>query len=588
MEIITKQQFSAAAALDKVKFHFLSSVLMQILKIKDLNMLYDTIHTLDGVAFIDGVLKELDIKIDIHPHDLKNIPQQGAFIAVANHPYGALDGLIMMSLLAKARPDFKMMANQLLMRVPNLQELLIPVNPFREQNKGSVAGLRESLKQLHNDMPIGVFPAGEVASFKFSSSSVADPEWHSSIERLIHRAKVPVLPIYFSGGNSLAFNVLGLLHPLLRTAQLPAQLINKQGKTVKVRIGKPISYNELHAFPEQELLRYVRAKTYMLGTSFQQEQLPVLQRLKKYAAPEAVIAETPAAVIARELDALDKSALLVKYNHLEVYLAKQEAVPHVVREIGRLREITFRAVGEGTNKAIDLDKYDEYYHHLFIYDRKAQLLVGAYRLGKGNSIYKKYGKKGFYLHSLFKMSGKMAPTLKVSLELGRSFVRQEYQRQPLPLLLLWKGISAFLEKKQSYRYLIGPVSISNLFSSASKMLMVDFITTHFYDLELAKHVRARKQFRYRFSKEQYEQVVKNQVSSIETLEKLIADIDPAHATLPVLLKKYLKQNARIISFNIDPKFSNSLDGFMVMDVSTLPATTSRMLERYATEQKGEA
>ncbi|MDX5481049.1 MAG: lysophospholipid acyltransferase family protein [Hymenobacteraceae bacterium] len=583
MEIISNQQFSTAVALDKFKARFLSPLLMQFLRLKDLNELYAAIHTYEGVRFVDEMLQELEITIDLDPQDLRNIPASGGFIAVANHPYGALDGLILMKLFATARPDFKMMANHLLMRVPNLQSLLIPVNPFREQKQGSIAGLRESLRQLHNDMPIGIFPAGEVASFKFGSSSVVDPQWHSSVERLIHSAKVPVVPVYFSGGNSFAFSLLGYLHPLLRTAQLPAQLMNKQGKTVKVRIGKPIPYKDLHAFPKNDLLRFVRAKTYALGSAYKQEQQSILQRLKKYTTPEAIVAETDRQLILQELAALPDSALLFRYNHLEVYLATQEQVPHVVRELGRLRELTFRAVGEGTNKATDLDKYDTYYHHLFIFDRQAQLLIGAYRVGKGKAIYKKFGKRGFYLHSLFKMSDGFVPTLKASLELGRSFVRQEYQRQPLPLLLLWKGISTFLEQKENYRYLIGAVSISNLFSNTSKMLMVDFITSHFYDLELSRNVRARKQFRYRFSREHYEQMLHQGLHNIDSLEKLVTEIDPRHSALPVLLKKYLKQNARIIGFNIDPKFSNALDGFMVMDVANMPSTTARMLERYASQ-----
>lgn len=585
MEIISNQQFSSAVALGRLRAQFLSPMLMQFLKIKELNKLYASIHTHQGVQFVDEVLRELNISIEVEPQDLKNIPATGGFIALANHPYGALDGLILMKLLGQARPDFKMMANHLLMRVPNIQHLLIPVNPFREQKSGSIAGLREALRQLHNDMPIGIFPAGEVASFKFGNNEVVDPAWHNSVERLVHRAKVPVVPIYFSGCNSMAFSLLGYLHPLLRTAQLPAQLLNKQGRTIKVRIGKPVPYKDLHAFPEGDLLRYVRAKTYALGSAYKQEQQSVLQRLKKYTAPEEVVAETDAALILSDLDNLPASAQLFRYNHLEVYLAQQEQVPNVVRELGRLREITYRAVGEGTNKSIDLDKYDKYYHHLFLFDRKAGQLVGAYRVGKGKAIYKEYGKRGFYLHSLFKMRDEFVPTLKASLELGRSFVRQEYQRQPLPLLLLWKGISTFLEQKEQYRFLIGPVSISNMFSNTSKMLMVDFITSHFYDLNLARHVRARKAFRYRFSREQYEKMLNQNLHNIDSLEKLVTEIDPKHNALPVLLKKYLKQNARIIGFNIDPKFSNALDGFMVLDVTNMPATTSRMLERYASQME---
>ncbi|MFT2011221.1 lysophospholipid acyltransferase family protein [Pontibacter sp. 13R65] len=582
IEIINKNQFSAAAALDKFKASFLSPWLMQVLRIKSLNQLYASAHTYSGFEFVEEILKRLDITIEIHPKDLQHIPASGAFMAIANHPFGALDGLIMLKLLGKARPDFKLIANHLLSQVPNLQEVVLPVNPFQDAKKSSYAGIRGALRQLHNDMPVGVFPAGEVSSFQVQSSGITDPAWHASIGRLVSMAKMPVVPIFFSGHNSLSFNLTGLLHPLLRTAQLPAQLLNKQGQTIQVRIGKPIMPKELLALDQPQILPYLRAKTYALGATLQEEEKTLLQLVSKKSMPAPIAPEVDPELILKEIDSLRNSARLVQYKHLEVYLASEQEVPHVVKEIGRLREITFRAAGEGTQKATDLDEYDTYYHHLFLFDRQASKLVGAYRLGKGKFILKKYGKKGFYLHSLFKMKKGFVPTLKASLELGRAFVRQEYQRQPLPLLLLWKGIATYLENKLSYRYLIGSVSISNQFTPISKMLMVDYITSHYYDLELAALVQARKKFRYRFSKEHYEQVLNQNVNSLDSLEKLVTYLDPEQKTLPVLLKKYLQQNARIIGFNIDPQFSNSLDGFIVMDVTTLPATTARLLERYST------
>ncbi|TXK52182.1 GNAT family N-acetyltransferase [Pontibacter qinzhouensis] len=587
IEIISKNQVSAAAALDKFKVSFLSPWLMQVLQIKSLNELYASAHTLDGFTFVEEILKRLSIQVEIHPQDLQHIPATGAFIAVANHPYGALDGLLMLKLLGTARPDFKLMANHLLQQVPNLLDVLLPVNAMQDTKKSSFSGVRTALRQLHNDMPVGIFPAGEVSSFHWQTSAVSDPAWHPSVGKLVQLAKVPVLPVYFSGHNGLTFSLAGLLHPLLRTAQLPAQLLNKQGQKVLVRIGKPIYGKEIQALSPTQLLPYLRAKTYALGACLRDEEKEILQRLSSTVQPAPVVAETDQELLYQEISNLRPSAKLVQYKHLEVYMAVQQEVPHVVNEIGRLRELTFRAAGEGTNLAIDLDEYDRYYHHLFLYDQKARKLVGAYRLGKGKFILKKFGKKGFYLHSLFKMKKGFVPTLKNSLELGRAFVRQEYQRQPLPLLLLWKGIATYLENKLSYRYLIGSVSISDQFSSMSKMLMVDFITTHYYDLELAALVQARKKFRYRFSKEHYETVLNQNVSSIDSLEKLVSYLDPKQRTLPVLLKKYLQQNARIIGFNIDPKFSNSLDGFMVMDVTTLPATTARLLERYTSSNSEE-
>ncbi|MCC9137853.1 lysophospholipid acyltransferase family protein [Pontibacter silvestris] len=584
MEIITNQQQFTSASLSKLKATYLSPLLMQFLKLKDLNQLYSTINAYEGLQFVDEVLNQFDIKLDVHPHDLANIPATGGFITVANHPYGTLDGLILMKLFAHTRPDFKIMANHQLMQVSNLHKLLVSVNPLKQQHlDSSISSLEESLRQLQNDMPLGIFPAGEPASYKAGASQAADSQWHSSIEHLIHKAKVHVIPVYISGDTSLSSSMLGYLNPLLRTAQLPAQLMSKKGKTIKVHIGEPIAYNKLHAFPENQLLEYVRAKTYALGKDFNKEQANVLQQLESYTVPEVVVAEIDKKVILKELSLLPESAKLFVHQNMEVYIASQEQAPNIVQELGRLRELSLRAIGEGTNKAIDQDEYDAYYQHLFLYDRDARLIVGAYRLGKGKSIYKKYGKQGFYLHSLFKMKDKLVPTLKASVEIGRSFVREEYVSEPLPLLLLWKGITTYLEKRPSYRYLIGSVNISNTFTNTSKMQLVDLITSHFYDLKLAKYVQTRKSFRYRLCKEHYEKMLFQQKPfTKDLLEKLMADIDIEHTTISLPVKKYLKYNARIIGFNMDPKLSNSLHGFMVMDIGAMPAIITKMLQQYTT------
>jgi putative hemolysin len=260
-------------------------------------------------------------------------------------------------------------------------------------------------------------------------------------------------------------------------------------------------------------------------------------------------------------------------------MARQHEIPHVMREIGRLRELTFRQVGEGTNQATDLDSYDAYYYQLFLFDHQTKQIVGAYRVGNGREIYKKYRKKGFYLHSLFKMQAGFVPVLKQSVELGRSFVCPEFQKKPLPLLLLWKGISVYLQSKPNCRYIIGPVSISDCFSQISKSLMVDFISKHFYDAQLAPLVKPRKKFRYRHAKHYSPALLQQNIRTLHSLDDLIAEIEPKHLGLPVLLKQYLKQNARIIGFNIDPKFSNALDGFMIMRVADMPQATATMLER---------
>ncbi|RDC61858.1 hypothetical protein AHMF7616_00447 [Adhaeribacter pallidiroseus] len=583
MDIISREEFAKTPAFFKKNLGFLAPWLMRLLQLDQLNQIYQQSHTLHGLPFIDNILEQLQVKYEIDAQELAKIPAKGAFIAIANHPYGGLDGLLMLKILAALRPEFKMLANPILKKLPNIEDFLIPINPFKTPTQNQVPGVRKALRLLQDDVPVGLFPAGEVSSWQKKSHKVMDPEWHAGLAGLIHKAGVPVVPIYFSGGNSIYFNVLGIFHPFLRTLRLPAELLNKEGLCVKIRIGKPIPYSELSQLPAPELLPYLRAKTYALGTRFLKNNYYWPSKLTS-PANKPIIPETDALLLQQELAQLSTENLLFTHQHYQVYVAASSQIPNILREIGRLREITFREVGEGTHHETDLDVFDQHYEHLFMYDTRAQLIVGAYRLGIGKEIFQQFGRSGFYLHSLFKLKKHFIPILERSLELGRSFVRAEYQKKTLPLLLLWKGIAVFLTGKKHCQYLLGPVSISDYFSATSKSLIVEFIREHYFDHDLATLVTPRKKFRYRSSSYYSENILKKNIHSVKSLDELIAEIEPRHLRLPVLLKKYLKQNAKIIGFNIDPKFSNSLDGLLIMNVKDISSATQLLLDRITLEE----
>jgi hypothetical protein len=318
-------------------------------------------------------------------------------------------------------------------------------------------------------------------------------------------------------------------------------------------------------------LNYLRARTYALGTGLDGEKKIFnprnLFKIKKQPAP--VVAEISAAIIEREIESLREEYRVWVEKNYEVFIAPTSLLPNVIREIGRLRELTFREIGEGTNKAIDLDEYDIYYNHLLIWDVKAKLIVGAYRLGLGDEIFYSLGKKGFYISELFKIKSQFTPVLKKSIELGRSWIRKEYQQKPLPLFLLWKGILKYLIDNPRYRYLIGPVSISNSFSTFSKSLIVDYINRNHFDDEMAQFIRPRKKFKVDLGDIDTD-VLLSAEDSFKGLDQIISEVETRSLKVPVLLRQYIALNARIISFNIDPKFSDCLDGFLVLDLQKVP------------------
>ncbi len=559
----------------------IAKFLMVLLRLNKVNQLYSKIADKKGVDFLNSALDVLQVRYEINPEELKRIPKTGPFITVSNHPYGGIDGIISIKLIAELRPDYKNIGNFLLQRIPQLQEFIISVDPFDGKNNrlASIGGIKTALNHLSAGNPLGIFPAGEVSTYYDNDEQGAvDRQWQSSMIKFIKKAEVPVVPIYFQGTNSRLFHLLGLIHPMLRTAKLPSEVLNKKNKVIKIRIGSPISVQEQKEYSDIERFgRFLRLKTYALGTSIEVNSF-FKYKFKQAEKVEQIISAIPQETVVQEANRLIDKYLLFKSKNFCVVCAPSVEMPNIMTELGRLREETFRGVGEGTNRSIDIDEFDLYYWQLFIWDEEEKKIVGAYRVGKGKEILDRYGVKGFYINSLFRIDDKFSCTLEQSIELGRSFIVKDYQRKPLPLFLLWKGILYFLIKNPEYRYLIGPVSISNRFSSYSKGLIISFMKSNYYDQEFAKYIKPRNMFRVQVNKEDYD-IIFNNCSDMGRLDSIIKDIEPEEFRMPVLLKKYVKLNGKIISFNVDPKFNDALDGLLILDLFQVPIDTITSLSK---------
>ena len=307
--------------------------------------------------------------------------------------------------------------------------------------------------------------------------------------------------------------------------------------------------------------------------------------LKAPKPPKRIVTPIDSKVMIAEVEKLrDKDCRLLESKNYEVFLAAAKEVPNILREIGRLREITFREVGEGTNEAIDLDTFDTYYHHMFLWDNEKKVIAGAYRMGLGSKIYAKYGIDGFYLQDLFRFEPELYKMMSQSIEMGRAFIIKEYQQKPMPLFLLWKGIVHTTLRYPEHKYLIGGVSISNQFSNFSKSLMIEFMMSHYYDPYVAQYVHPKKEFKVKLKDADKEFVFDEAESDLNKLDKLIDEVEPGALRLPVLLKKYIKQNAKLVAFNVDPLFNNSVDGLMYIKIADLPESTVKpVMEEFQAE-----
>ncbi|MAS69813.1 MAG: glycerol acyltransferase [Zunongwangia sp.] len=591
MGFVSAKEVARVMNLDKMGFlgTTVGWVVLRTTKLSRLNKEYQQRKNLKGVAFIDSILEGFEIQFDIPEKDLKRIPKSGPFITISNHPLGGIDGMILMKLLLEQREDYKIIANFLLHRLDPLRPYIMPVNPFETHKdaKSSVGGIKEAIAHLREGHGLGMFPAGEVSTYK-DEKLIVDKPWEPVAMRLIQKAKVPVVPIYFHAKNSTFFYRLASMSDVLRTAKLPSEMLSQKRRKINVRIGNPISVEDQSEFKDLEsFTAYLRRKTYMLANVFEKKKLfeKIPHTLKLPKAPKKIATEMKSELMEAEVEncrELDKRLLISK--NYEVFLAKREIIPNIVQELGRLREITFREIGEGTNNPVDLDPFDDYYYHLFLWDNETNKVAGAYRMGMGAEIFKDHGINGFYLQDLFRFEPELYKMMSKSIEMGRAFIIKEYQQKPMPLFLLWKGIVHCTLRFPEHKYLIGGVSISNKFSNFSKSLMIEFMRSNYYDPYVAQYVRPKKEFKVRLEDADKDIVFDKSEADLNKFDKIIDEIEPENLRLPVLIKKYIKQNAKVVAFNVDPLFNNAVDGLMYIRIADLPESTVKpVMEEFQKE-----
>ena len=595
MGLVTSREIAKVIKADKFGFlgTFFGWILMRLLRISTINRIYNRNKEKKDLEFLNSLMDEFQIEFEIPEEDLRRIPKQGPFITVSNHPLGGIDGILLLKLLIEHRPDFKIIANFLLHRIEPLKPYVMPVNPFESHKdaKSSVAGIKNALLHLKDGNPLGIFPAGEVSTYR-DGKLVVDKPWEEGAVKLIKRAEVPVIPIYFHAKNSRFFYFLSKINDTLRTAKLPSELLSQKDRVIKVRIGKPIAvkdqkeYQDINAFYE-----FIRKKTYMLANPFEKKQkILSTQNLKISSPPKKITSQKNVNSFIKEVQNLrEKDKRLLISKNYEVFLAAAKDIPNLLHEIGRLREITFRDVGEGTNKSIDLDKCDKKYYHMFLWDNKENCLAGAYRMGLGKEIYKRYGIQGFYIQSLFRFEPELYGMMEQTIEMGRAFIIKEYQQKPMPLFLLWKGIVHVTLRYPEHKYLMGGVSISNQFSEFSKSLMIEFMKSHYYDPYVAQYIQPKKEFKVKLKDADKDFVFDAAKADMQKFDKVIDEIEPGALRIPVLIKKYVKQNARLVAFNVDPKFNNAVDGLMYIKIVDLPESTVKpVMEEFQAELERKA
>jgi putative hemolysin len=554
----------------------------KLIPMAEVRELYERVRSAPDGFRLETLLEEMHVDLRLPPADQERIPAKGPVVAVANHPFGVLDGAALGVLLSRVRPDVRVMTNSLLEGIPELRQHCFFVDPFHTDSsvERNLKALKQAIEWLRQGGALAVFPAGEVSQWNMGRAQIDDPVWNTVAARLIRKTGASALPVYFCGHNSVTFQLLGLIHPRLRTLVLMQEFLQQRGKKLEVRVGTSIPA-ELIANIEgdREATEYLRLRTYLLSYRGKKRlSLPTKVRAVLPKKAQETIAEAvPQSLLARDIQALPAEQLLAENNEFAVYAARAAEMPHLLEELGRLREVTFRAAGEGTGKRTDLDQFDNYYWHLLLWSKEKRELAGAYRAGNTDEIIRSHGFKGLYTHTVFRYDERLFMKIGSALELGRSFVRAEYQRQYAPLLMLWKGIARFVAAHPETPVLFGAVSISNEYSRLSREMIVRYFESRDDGREFADLIQPRTPFRTPKLRGWDCRALCDALHNLDQLAEPISDVEEDGKGLPVLIKQYDKVGGKLVGFNLDRKFSDVVDGLVIVD---LRQTDASVLERY--------
>lgn len=516
----------------------------------------NTYPHLQGLEFVEQVLDELNFDTRYKPKQIEHIPNEGKLVIVANHPIGSLDALALIKVLSTVRQDLKVVANRMLMSVSAMHSLLLPVDNLSGMSK------KQELSNIQNHLKGGgallIFPAGEVS--RLGPTGIKDCKWNSGFLRMAKKANCPILPIFIKAKNSPLFYGTSMIYKPLASLLLVTEMFKQRKKSLEFEIGAsipPESYL-IENLKDKEIVNLIRKQLYRLTTK---KTLP-LKTQTPIAVPEC----------RKELKrAIEQCQLLGKtHDGMHIHLYQYVGSSPIFRELGRLREIAFRAVGEGSGKRRDIDKYDMDYQHLVLWDPMQLELVGAYRLACAQQIIQKHGREGLYTDSLFSYTDAMTPYLHQGIELGRSFVQPKYWGRK-SLDYLWYGIGAFIKSYPQYRYLFGAVSVSNALPEQAKAMLV-YYYQHYYksSIELATPNNELK-----LTEQQLTQcnILFNGNDVKEDFVELKHVLANMGAQVPTLFKQYTELcnpgGVQFLSFSIDPDFNNCIDGLVLVDLKSV-------------------
>ena len=562
MAFIEKQEITKIVNQSVLTNDFSFNIISNILGWKKANKFYDRVKSLNAKQFLAAYKRNSRIKHIIPQNQLERIPPTESLLIIANHPTGIPDGLLILDQVLKVRQDVKIIANELTYKVDPIKQFTIPVDPYEnaESKVQNSAQIRTILQWLNEGHCIILFPAGNVADYDFKKKEISEQFWHPTAKKIILKHQGAILPWAIAGKNSALFYQLGKIHPAFKSALLTREGIKKRRRPIYSFIGKPCRING-----NEGLLNDLETKVKLMSISLINKTKNPFKQPKKTILTN-IASKRNTSLLEAEISMLNEP--LITKGSYHVYLTTYNESPELILEIGRLREITFRSVNEGSGKERDLDKYDEQFLHLILWDSEQKEIVGAYRLGDGTKLHEE---KNYHsiIYDYYQKNNDIENVLKQSLILGRAFVREEYQQKAFPLFLLWQGITKYIKSSNEIKFVLGQTSLPNSYHPFTKALITGFILKNHSDKNLLKYFNAYFPYEKAPNKLVSDWLSNPANLDFKRLDRIVECVEPDGNKLPILFRRYIEQNAVCIGINIDPDFQNSIDILMLTKVEDI-------------------
>lgn len=522
----------------------------------EVNRTLERIGHLEGFDFIEAVLEYFNVSYSIPAAEKLNIPPTGRVMIIANHPLGALDALSLLMLVKEVRPDVKIVANSLLSHIDQLSNVIVPVDNMNGRStKEHIKGIYSTLE---SEQALIIFPSGEVSRVR--PTGVKDTKWQKGFLKIAKKTQSPLLPVYIKARNSSLFYTVSMVSKPLAALLLPHEMFTKQSSIVGFRVGEKIPFKAFSegVVDEKQTLQLLKKHLYRIGKG----KRGIFKTESCIAHPEE------RGRLQKELKNCQSLGQTSDGKEILLYDAFKESV--IMREIGRLREMTFRKVEEGTGGRRDTDGFDMYYRHIIVWDASELEIAGAYRIGEGSKIMKKQGFNGFYANSLFEYLEKFTIYAESGIELGRSFVQPKYWGSRA-LDYLWQGVGAYLREHPEVQYMFGPVSLSRMYPKTALNMLVFFYT--FYFPAKKSLVKPRNPFVMRRDEKEEMERVFTCKDYKEDFKRLRTQLGVMDMNVPTLYKQYSELceegGCEFLNFNIDPDFGDCIDGMILVHINKI-------------------